>query len=70
MTWCSHSTDPESESGMRSDFGFQHLQQQPLKGDTALAVQLQEVSYSMLSSLSQQGEGHKQAASSLVLPAG
>lgn len=55
---------------MHSDFGFQHLQQELVEWDTVPAVQLQEVLHSMLSSLPQQGEGHKQAASPLALPMG
>lgn len=64
------STDPERESKKHSDFGFQHLQQELVEGDTVPAVQLQQVLHSMLSSLPQQGEGHKQAASPLVRPVG
>lgn len=52
-----------------SELGLQHLQQQLVEGDAALAVQQQQVLHGVLGGLPQQGEGHQQAPRPPLLPA-
>lgn len=53
-----------------SGLGVEHLQQQFVQGDAALAVQPQEGLHGSVSSLSQQGEAHQQPTRSALLSAG
>lgn len=54
----------------RSGLGVEHLQQQFVEGDTAVAVQSQEGLHGSVGGLTQQGEAHQQPAHSTLLPAG